>query len=108
MFEPRSNTSRRNIHQLEYTTAFDGASRALIRVPEPHDKVPVEEQLDIGAVVTALRSQGIDAVASPDTEVLVRQVIAEAQPGDVVLVMSNGAFGGFIPTLLDGLRQRFE
>ena len=93
---------------MEYTTAFDGASRASIRIPEPHDKVPVEEQLDIGAVVTALRSKGIDAVASPDTEVLVRQVIAEAQVGDVVLVMSNGAFGGFIPTLLDGLRHRFE
>ena len=108
VFEPRSNTSRRNIHQMEYTTAFDGASRASIRIPEPHDKVPVEEQLDIGAVVTALRSKGIDAVASPDTEVLVRQVIAEAQVGDVVLVMSNGAFGGFIPTLLDGLRHRFE
>jgi UDP-N-acetylmuramate: L-alanyl-gamma-D-glutamyl-meso-diaminopimelate ligase len=34
-------------------------------------------------------------------------VIAEAQPDDVVLVMSNGAFGGFIPTLLEGLRSRF-
>ena len=108
VFEPRSNTSRRNIHQLEYTTAFEGASRASIRVPEPHDKVPVEEQLDIGAVVAALRSKGIDAVASPDTEALVQEVIAEAQAGDVVLVMSNGAFGGFIPTLLDGLRHRFE
>jgi aspartate aminotransferase-like enzyme len=31
-----------------------------------------------------------------------------AKPGDVVLVMSNGAFGGFIPTLLEGLRGRFE
>src|SRR3954469_11710290 len=36
VFEPRSNTSRRNIHQREYTTAFDGSSRASIRVPEPH------------------------------------------------------------------------
>ena len=107
VFEPRSNTSRRNIHQVEYTTAFDGAARASIRIPEPHDKVPVAEQLDIGAVVTALRAKGIAAVASPDTEALVHQVIAEARPGDVVLVMSNGAFGGFIPTLLDGLRHRF-
>lgn len=108
VFEPRSNTSRRNIHQSEYTTAFDGAARASIRVPEPHDKVPIDEQLDIDRVVDALRAKGIDAEASPDVGELVRRVIAEAQPGDVILVMSNGAFGGFIPTLLEGLRRRFE
>jgi UDP-N-acetylmuramate: L-alanyl-gamma-D-glutamyl-meso-diaminopimelate ligase len=106
VFEPRSNTSRRNIHQVEYTTAFDGAARASIRVPEPHDKVPIDQQLDIGKVVAALRDHGIDAMASPDTEVLVQQVVEEAQPGDVILVMSNGAFGGFIPKLLEGLKSR--
>ena len=107
VFEPRSNTSRRNIHQAEYARAFHGANRASIRVPEPHDKVPVDEQLDIQAVVAALVTQGIQADASPEVDVLVDRVIAEAQPGDVVLVMSNGAFGGFIPTLLDGLHGRF-
>jgi UDP-N-acetylmuramate: L-alanyl-gamma-D-glutamyl-meso-diaminopimelate ligase len=106
VFEPRSNTSRRNIHQREYTSAFDGAAHASIRVPEPHDKVPLDEQLDIGKVVTALREHGILANASPEVSELVELVIAEAQPGDVVLVMSNGAFGGFIPTLLEGLRAR--
>jgi UDP-N-acetylmuramate: L-alanyl-gamma-D-glutamyl-meso-diaminopimelate ligase len=108
VFEPRSNTSRRNIHQSEYTTAFDGAARASIRVPEPHDKVPVDERLDIGKVIDALRARGIDAEASPEVGELVQRVIAETVPGDVVLVMSNGAFGGFIPALLEGLRSRFE
>jgi len=107
VFEPRSNTSRRNIHQEEYARAFDGAGRASIRVPEPHDKVPVDEQLDIGKVVAILNGRGIEADASPDTGVLVRRVIDEAQPGDVLLVMSNGSFGGFIPTVLAGLEQRF-
>jgi UDP-N-acetylmuramate: L-alanyl-gamma-D-glutamyl-meso-diaminopimelate ligase len=107
VFEPRSNTSRRNIHQKEYAHSFNGAARATIRVPEPHDKVPVNEQLDIDQVVHELNAQGIQADASPDVGVLVKRVIADAQPGDVVLVMSNGAFGGFIPTLLDGLKARF-
>ena len=106
VFEPRSNTSRRNIHQSEYAHAFLGAARASIRVPEPHDKVPVDEQLDIGAVVAALQAQGIDADASPDVDVLVQGVLNGARPGDVLLVMSNGAFGGFIPALLDGLKNR--
>jgi UDP-N-acetylmuramate: L-alanyl-gamma-D-glutamyl-meso-diaminopimelate ligase len=107
VFEPRSNTSRRNIHQSEYAHAFDGAARATIRVPEPHDKVPVDEQLNIDAVVAALKAHGIEADASPEVDVLTRRVIAEARPGDVLLVMSNGAFGGFIPTVLDGLKGRF-
>src|SRR6478735_7166332 len=106
VFEPRSNTSRRNIHQHEYETAFEGAALASIRIPEPHDKVPIDEQLDIGHVVDALRARDIDADASREVDVLVQGVIARAQPGDVVLVMSNGSFGGFIPSLLEGLRAR--
>jgi UDP-N-acetylmuramate: L-alanyl-gamma-D-glutamyl-meso-diaminopimelate ligase len=107
VFEPRSNTSRRNIHQTEYAHAFEGAARATLRVPEPHDKVPIDEQLDIGRVVEAINRQGIVADASPDVEVLVKRVVDGAQPGDVLLVMSNGAFGGFIPAVMEGLRGRF-
>jgi UDP-N-acetylmuramate: L-alanyl-gamma-D-glutamyl-meso-diaminopimelate ligase len=107
VFEPRSNTSRRNIHQSEYAHAFDGAAHATIRVPEPHDKVPLDQQLDIDAVVSALIERGIEADASPDVDVLTRRVIDGARPGDVLLVMSNGAFGGFIPTVLEGLETRF-
>jgi UDP-N-acetylmuramate: L-alanyl-gamma-D-glutamyl-meso-diaminopimelate ligase len=37
---------------------------------------------------------------------MVERVASEARPGDVVLVMSNGAFGGFIPSLLTALEAR--
>ena len=77
-----------------------------IRVPEPHDKVPLSEQLDIGKVVQELNAQGITADASPDVDVLVKRVVAGAKPGDVLLVMSNGAFGGFIPSVIEGLKAR--
>jgi UDP-N-acetylmuramate: L-alanyl-gamma-D-glutamyl-meso-diaminopimelate ligase len=106
VFEPRSNTSRRNIHQHEYTTAFDGASLATIRVPEPHDKVPVDQQLDIGAVVGALNKKGITSYAAREVDELVHHVAAGAASGDVILVMSNGAFGGFIPSLIKALKAR--
>ena len=54
----------------------------------------------------SLRAKGIEADASPDVDVLVRRVVDGARAGDVVLVMSNGSFGGFIPAVLDGLRAR--
>jgi UDP-N-acetylmuramate: L-alanyl-gamma-D-glutamyl-meso-diaminopimelate ligase len=38
--------------------------------------------------------------------VLVGRVAARSRSGDVILVMSNGAFGGFIPSLLAALEAR--
>ena len=108
VFEPRSNTSRRNIHQKEYAESFDGAQRVSLKVPEPHDKVPANEQLDVPAVAGALRQHRIDADYSSDVSELVHRVASEAKRGDVVLVMSNGAFGGFIPSLLGALESRGE
>jgi UDP-N-acetylmuramate: L-alanyl-gamma-D-glutamyl-meso-diaminopimelate ligase len=100
VFEPRSNTSRRNLHQAEYARAFTGAARVSVKVPEPHDMVPVAERLDVEQLTRALRAQGIDASAQPDVPALVAEVIAGVGPGDVLLVMSNGAFGGFLETVI--------
>ncbi len=66
VFEPRSNTSRRNIHQVEYQRAFEGAQHVVLRLPEAHDQVPRDEQLDVPAIVRALEANGIDAMASSD------------------------------------------
>lgn len=107
VFEPRSNTSRRNIHQAEYAAAFDHADVVTLRLPEPHDKVPENERLDVSQVVRDIESRGIRASAIEDVGEMTTLVAKEAQAGDVVLVMSNGAFGGFIPALLDSLRARF-
>jgi UDP-N-acetylmuramate: L-alanyl-gamma-D-glutamyl-meso-diaminopimelate ligase len=103
VFEPRSNTSRRNIHQDEYAAAFDLADIVTIRTPEPHDKVPADQQLDVRKVVQAIRRQGISADAFPDVESIQQKLVKDAKPGDVVLIMSNGAFGGLIPNLLAAL-----
>jgi UDP-N-acetylmuramate: L-alanyl-gamma-D-glutamyl-meso-diaminopimelate ligase len=106
VFEPRSNTSRRNLHQSEYALAFDGAARASIKTPEKHDKVPAGEELDIGKLVEALGRRGIPADAAPDADTLVQRVASEAQPGDLILAMSNGSFGGFVDKLLARLHGR--
>ncbi|MCU0636738.1 MAG: Mur ligase family protein [Gemmatimonadaceae bacterium] len=105
VFEPRSNTSRRNIHQAEYAAAFDQADAVVLRLPEPHDKVPVDQQLDVPAIVRDVAARGIAAFAHAEVPALVAHVTAGARPGDVVLVMSNGAFGGFIPAVLAGLEN---
>jgi UDP-N-acetylmuramate: L-alanyl-gamma-D-glutamyl-meso-diaminopimelate ligase len=106
VFEPRSNTSRRNIHQAEYASAFDRADVVTIRVPEPHDKVPVDQQLNVQTIVKQLQERGIDANALSDVDEMTRLVSSQARANDLILVMSNGSFGGFIPSLLAELERR--
>lgn len=106
VFEPRSNTSRRNIHQKEYAEAFEHADVVVIRTPEPHDKVPAAEQLDVTRIVQILGKRGIVASALGTVPEIVERITREARANDVILVMSNGAFGGLIPSVLAALETR--
>ena len=104
VFEPRSNTSRRRLHQEAYASAFDGAARVSLRVPEKHDWVPEGEELDVPRLVAELRARGLEANAEREVPALVEGVVNGVRPGDVVLVMSNGSFGGFHEALIERLR----
>ncbi|MDP1826694.1 MAG: Mur ligase family protein [Archangium sp.] len=106
IFEPRSNTSRRNIHQDDYAHSFTGAARASIKVPERHDKIPQGEELDVPRLARELSARGIPAVAETTVPALLDEVVRDAREGDVLLVMSNGSFGGFIDSLLARLGAR--
>jgi UDP-N-acetylmuramate: L-alanyl-gamma-D-glutamyl-meso-diaminopimelate ligase len=103
IFEPRSNTSRRNIHQDDYAHSFTGAARASIKVPERHDQIPQGEELDVPRLARELSGLGIPSVAETTVPALLDEVVRDARAGDVLLVMSNGSFGGFIDSLLTRL-----
>ena len=103
IFEPRSNTSRRNIHQDDYARSFTGAARASIKIAERHDKIPAGEELDVPRLARELCAQGIPASAETTVAALLDEVARDAKPGDVLLVMSNGSFGGFIDSVLTRL-----
>jgi UDP-N-acetylmuramate: L-alanyl-gamma-D-glutamyl-meso-diaminopimelate ligase len=106
VFEPRSNTSRRNIHQKEYAESFDEADVVTIRLPEPHDKVPADQQLDVSAVVKEIAARGIEATGLESVPEIIDLIARQARANDVILVMSNGAFGGLIPEVLAALERR--
>ena len=106
IFEPRSNTSRRNIHQTDSAHSFSGAARASIKIPERHDQIPSGEELDVPRLARELTAQGIPSVAETTVPALLEEVTRDARAGDVLLVMSNGSFGGFIESLLSRLGSR--
>ena len=53
---------------------------------------------------TTLAPLGDKAETYLDLEKLIRAITRDAQPGDHILIMSNGGFGGIHQKLLDRLR----
>ena len=98
VLEPRSNTMRMGLHQHELRQALERADRAFVLAP---GDLP-------WSVADALAPLGGRAHTAPDVAALAEQVLAEAHPGDRLVVMSNGTFGGIHERLLDGLRERGE
>ena len=103
VFEPRSNTTRRNIFQRELTNAFASADCAVIAAVARAHLLPPDQRLDVDRVVAELVAGGKRAWHLADVAEIVELIGAEAQPGDVVAVLSNGGFGGIHEKLL----QRF-
>jgi UDP-N-acetylmuramate: L-alanyl-gamma-D-glutamyl-meso-diaminopimelate ligase len=101
-FEPRSNTSRRNLHQALYAAkeTWSGAAEVFLLTPAPTDRVPEAERLDLERVTRDLSGAGLPARAFVSVDEMVPAIAAAARPGDVVVAMSNGAFGGIWGKLL--------
>jgi len=95
ILEPRSNTMRLGVHKDELPEALAEADRVIVYAP-------ANLGWDAAAVFARM---GNRAVVHGRTEDIVRQVAAEARPGDQVLVMSNGGFEGIHQRLLDALRD---
>jgi len=110
VFEPRTNTSRRKVFQAEYARAFDGVARAVIAVvpdtPIYSATGEVTERFSSPELAADLRARGIEAEAIDGADAIAADIAAAVAPGDVVLGMSNGGFGGFYEKLLARLQER--
>ncbi len=102
VFEPRSATACRNLHQAEYAESFDSADEILI-APLGRSGLPPDERLDIDRLVSELRARGRTAGSPPSIDAIVGELVDKASPGDVIALLSNGAFGGIHARLLDTL-----
>jgi UDP-N-acetylmuramate: L-alanyl-gamma-D-glutamyl-meso-diaminopimelate ligase len=109
VLEPRSNTSRRALFQADFAEALAGADRAVISVvprePIYSNTGTVTEYLDAGRLAEDLRAGGVEAEAIEGVDAIVERLAATSREGDVVLVMSNGDFGGLWGKLLDRLAR---
>jgi UDP-N-acetylmuramate: L-alanyl-gamma-D-glutamyl-meso-diaminopimelate ligase len=99
ILEPRSNTLRRNVLQNDLAQALATADEVVVaRVFRP-EAIPETECLDLTAVIARINHAGKRARAIPDADAIVAQIGGELRPGDVVVILSNGGFGGIYEKL---------
>ena len=104
-YQPKSATASRKLHQDRYPDAFAFADRIHL-APVGRKEIDASERLDVEAIAEALRARGHEASAPGSVEALVAQIAAEAEPGDTVVLMSNGDFEGAHQRLLIQLTER--
>ena len=102
VFEPRSASSCRRVFQDDFARAFAGATEVLI-APIFRSKLPESERLSIPQLVRDLRAQGLSAREADSIDDIVAGIAKEHRPGDLVVLMSNGGFGGIHQKLLRAL-----
>jgi len=97
VFEPRSNTMKLGAMKAQLPWALENADRSFCL------------QGNYGwDARDALAPMGALATVADSVDALVADVVAVARPGDHVLCMSNGGFGGIHGKLLAALRAKFS
>jgi UDP-N-acetylmuramate: L-alanyl-gamma-D-glutamyl-meso-diaminopimelate ligase len=106
IFEPRSNSTRRNVFQKDLPLALGAAEMCILaQVADPH-KVPEDKRLNVPQLMSDLASMGRNAFLEEDVEKIVQRAVSIVKPGDTIVVFSNGGFGGIHDKLLKALEAR--
>jgi UDP-N-acetylmuramate: L-alanyl-gamma-D-glutamyl-meso-diaminopimelate ligase len=105
VFEPRSYTAQRREFQDDYVKAFRGADEIILASLFHPERYTKETAIDLPEMVAAWKSSGKAAKHLKDADAIVKDLAPRLAKGDVVLVMSNGGFGGIHQKLLDALND---
>jgi UDP-N-acetylmuramate: L-alanyl-gamma-D-glutamyl-meso-diaminopimelate ligase len=102
VFEPRSASSCRRVFQRDFAEAFGSADEVII-AGVFRSTLPESERLSAEQLVDDLTAKGQRARHVPEVDDIIRKIVAEHRAGDVVVLMSNGGFGGIHRKLLKAL-----
>ncbi|MGY0588606.1 MAG: UDP-N-acetylmuramate:L-alanyl-gamma-D-glutamyl-meso-diaminopimelate ligase [Paraglaciecola chathamensis] len=95
VLEPRSNTMKMGVHKQTLAQSWSAADQVFIYQPS-HLSWSMDALLAQSEVTTSLHD---------DLEILEKSILSYAKPGDHILIMSNGGFGGIHQHLLQKLSQ---
>ncbi|MGA2099202.1 MAG: UDP-N-acetylmuramate:L-alanyl-gamma-D-glutamyl-meso-diaminopimelate ligase [Candidatus Acidiferrum sp.] len=105
ILEPRSNSMRRKVFEETLPVALALADRVVLAGVFRAQQLGDENRMEPETVAKQVRELGKSARMFPSAEAIAEHVSAEAESGDLLLVMSNGSFDGLCEKLLAKLAQ---
>ena len=103
LIEPRSNTMVTRRFQKELFQSLQLADLVFLGPVHRSERIPEAERLDRYGLIHSLVNYGKEAYYDEDVPALLDRLLPVLQNGDLVLIMSNGAFGGIYGLL----KERF-
>ena len=105
IFEPRSNTSKRNVFEKEFAAALALADKTVVAGVYQPEKVPEGQRLSVDGLIDEINRVGGGgrALTIADSAAIADYVARNSRAGDVLLVMSNGGFDGVHDKILQAL-----
>jgi UDP-N-acetylmuramate: L-alanyl-gamma-D-glutamyl-meso-diaminopimelate ligase len=104
VFEPRSASSCRRVFQEDFARAFASADEVVV-APVFRSKLAESERLSVPQLVRDLNARGQAAREADAIDDIIGAIVGEHRPGDLVVIMSNGGFGGIHQKLLRSLER---
>jgi UDP-N-acetylmuramate: L-alanyl-gamma-D-glutamyl-meso-diaminopimelate ligase len=106
VFEPRIYTAQRREFQDDYARAFAHAQTVIVAGLFHPERYTSQTALDPNLLVQTWRSEGKKAEYIPEPDRIVEHLIRNLNGDEVVLIMSNGGFGGIHGKLLAALEAK--
>lgn len=103
IYEPRTSTAKRNMLYQDYLQAFEKANFTIFAPIHRPDKIPSDSLINIAQLVQEL-SNNQPAWHFKSTTKILEFLKEQLLPGDVVLIMSNGAFDNIHDKLIEILK----
>jgi UDP-N-acetylmuramate: L-alanyl-gamma-D-glutamyl-meso-diaminopimelate ligase len=106
VLEPRSNTLRRNVFEVDLVESLALADEVVLASVFKSESIPAAERLHPEHVVAALNVRKIPSRLLADAEAIVEAIVPLLSDGDVVAILSNGGFGGIYEKLPSAIAGR--
>jgi UDP-N-acetylmuramate: L-alanyl-gamma-D-glutamyl-meso-diaminopimelate ligase len=106
VLEPRSNTLRRNVFELDLVESLALADQVVLASVFKSENIPAVERLHPEHVVAALNARKIPSALLADADAIVETIVPQLREGDVVAILSNGGFGGIYEKLPAAIATR--
>lgn len=105
-FEPRSNTTRRNVFQTELVDALSAADGVVFSQIDRLQQLAPSQRLNPEQLARDIRRRGKPCEYLMNADAVCHYLVNETRPQDIVCIFSNGSFGNLHGKLKQALQQR--